>query len=232
MSRPLRITMPNLPFHILNRGNARQNVFRDDEDFEYYLKLIKRYKKEFQFKLFHFVLMPNHVHFQMEPIIEGSISKIMQRLTLAHTWYFNKKYHSAGHVWQGRFKSSLIDKENYFLHCGMYIELNPARAGLVKNPEDWRFSSYNFYAFGKTDSAIKDILDCDPFYLELDSDDFGRQKNYRDMFREAIMQRDFLDEIRKKLDRGVLGGESFLQKVKEDYKIALPRARGRPREEE
>ena len=85
MGRALRITVPNLPFHILNRGNNRQLVFREKEDFSYYLGLLKRYKKEFAFRLYHFILMPNHTHFQMEPTIEGSLSKIMQRLTLAHT---------------------------------------------------------------------------------------------------------------------------------------------------
>ena len=231
MGRPLRITGPNLPFHILNRGNARQEVFRDKKDFEYYLKLIKRYKKEFQFKLFHFVLMSNHVHFQMEPTIDGSISKIMQRLTLAHTWYFNKKYHSVGHVWQGRFKSALIDKENYFLHCGLYIELNPVRAGLVKRPEDWAFSSYNFYAQGRTEPVIKEILDSDPFYLELGDSVGERQKNYREGV-EAAMKENSLKIIRRKLDEGVFGGDDFVRKMKEKYKIGSLQNRGRPRKEE
>lgn len=118
MARPLRITIPNLPFHILNRGNNRQIIFREEEDYLYFLKLIKRYKKELKFKLCHLCLMPNHIHFIIEPTVEGSLSKIMMRLTLAYSSYFNKKYEEVGHVWQGRYKSSLIDKENYFIWCG------------------------------------------------------------------------------------------------------------------
>lgn len=92
MPRPLRITAPNIFFHILNRGNNRQTVFRDEEDFIYFLQLLKRYKKELKFRLYHFCLMPNHIHFVIEPTIEGSFSKILLKLTLAYTRYFNKKY--------------------------------------------------------------------------------------------------------------------------------------------
>lgn len=228
MGRPLRIIVPNLPFHIINRGNARQAVFRDKEDFEYYLQLIKRYKKEFKFKLFHFVLMPNHVHFLMEPTTEGSVSKIMHRMTLAHKWYFNKKYYSVGHVWQGRFKSSLIDKEDYFLHCGLYIELNPVRAKLVKKAEDWKYSSYEFYAFGRYSPLIEDILDIDPFYFELGKDDNERQMNYRDNVQKVI-EESFLETIRADLDKGVFGDNKFVQEMKEKFKICSSQGRGRPK---
>ncbi|MBM3251019.1 MAG: hypothetical protein FJZ07_02180, partial [Candidatus Nealsonbacteria bacterium] len=99
MPRPLRITTPNIPFHILNRGNNRQEVFKDEEDFEFFLNLLKRYKKELFFKLYHFCLMPDHTHFVLEPTIEESLPKIMLKLTLSHTRYFNKKYRGVGHVW-------------------------------------------------------------------------------------------------------------------------------------
>ena len=231
MGRPLRITVPNLPFHVLNRGNNRQLVFREKEDFSYYLRLLKRYKKEFAFRLYHFILMPNHTHFLMEPTIEGSLSKIMQRLTLAHTWYFNKKYDCVGHAWQGRFKSSLIDKENYFLWCGLYIELNAVRAGLVRKPEDWSFSSYNFYAYGKKDPLINKILDVDPYYLELGANPQERQERYRRNMEEVIKE-EFLRNIRKRLDEGVFGRPDFIQEMKETFKIRSLRLKGRPRKEE
>ncbi len=230
MGRPLRIAVPNIPFHILNRGNNRQVVFRDEKDFEYYLQLIKRYKKEFKFKLFHFVLMPNHVHFLIEPTIQDSISKIMQRLTLAHTWYFNKQYNSVGHVWQGRFKSSLIDKEDYFLHCGLYIELNPVRAKMVENPEKWHWSSYNFYAYGESDPLIKEIVDEDPYYLETDPNLKARQESYRQNV-EKVMKEEFLKNIRTKLDAGIFGESDFGQKMIEKFGIRSPRGKGRPKKE-
>jgi len=230
MGRPLRVTIPNVYFHVLNRGNNRQLVFREDEDFLYYLGLLKRYKKELAFKIYHFTLMPNHTHFQMEPTTEGSLSKIMQRLTLAHTWYFNKKYGYVGHAWQGRFKSSLIDKESYFWRCGLYIELNAFRAGLVQKPEDWPYSSYNFYAFGKENPLINEILDIDPYYLELGKDPQERQDKYRNLTKE-VMKEEFLKNIRGRLDEGVFGRSDFVQNMKEKFNISFFRKRGRPRKE-
>ena len=231
MGRPLRIITPNLPFHILNRGNNKQTVFRDKSDFIYYLELLKRYKKEFRFKLYHFSLMPNHIHLQMEPTEEGSLSKIMHRLTLAHTWYFNKKHRTVGHVWQGRFKSSLIDKDEYFLQCGFYIELNAKRAGLVEKSADWPWSSYGLYAFGKGESFVEEIVDIDPFYLELSDNPEKRQRIYRKMV-EGPMEEDFLKKIRKGLDEGVFGSSKFVEKVKKKFKIGSTKPRGRPRKRE
>jgi len=98
MPRPLRITVPNLLFHVLDRGNNRQIVFREERQEEDFLKLLKRYKKELKFRLYHFCLMPNHIHFVIEPTIAGSLPKIMIRLTLAYSSYFNKKYGGVGHV--------------------------------------------------------------------------------------------------------------------------------------
>ena len=231
MPRPLRITIPYLPFHILDRGNNRQIVFREDEDFVYFLKLLKRYKKEMKFKLYHLCLMSNHIHFLIEPTVEGSLPKIMMRLTLAYSSYFNKKYGGVGHVWQGRYKSSLIDKEDYFIWCGLYIELNPVRAKLVTQPEDWRWSSYNFYAFGEIDPLIENLIDVDPYYLQLGSSPGERQKRYRQNI-EGVMEERFLKDIREKLNEGVFGNLNFIKEMKEKFKIRSLRSRGRPRRAE
>ena len=219
MPRPLRITVPNLPFHILNRGNNRQIVFREEGDHIYFIKLLKRYKRELKFKLYHFCLMPNHIHFVMEPTIKGSFSKIMLRLTLAYTWYFNKKYGGGvGHVWQGRYKSSLLDKENYFIWCGLYSELNPVRAKLVERLKDWRWSSFLFYALRETDPLMEEMIDIDPYYFELGSNPQQRQKRYRENI-EAVMKEEFLKDIRKKLDEGVFGRPDFIREMKGKFKI-------------
>jgi len=228
MPRPLRIITPNIPFHILNRGNNRQTIFRDEEDFEYFISLLKRFKKELSFDFYHFCLMPNHTHFVLEPTIEGSLPKIMLKLTLAHTRYFNKKYRGVGHVWQGRYKSSLIDKENYFLWCGLYNELNPVRAGLVKHPKDWRWSSFNFYASKEIDPLINNLIDTDPYYLELSSDQERRRQIYLDNINK-IIEENHLKYIRNKLDFGVLGGPDFIREMKEKFKIRSFRKKGRPK---
>ena len=231
MPRPLRITVSNLPFHVLDRGNNRQIIFHDDEDFIYFLKLLKRYKKELKFKLYHFCLMSNHIHLMIEPTVEGSLPKIMMRLTLAYSSFFNKKYRGVGHVWQGRYKSSLVDKEDYFIWCGLYVELNPVRAGLVARPENWRWSSYNFHAFGKTDPLLEGLIDADPYYLKLGNTFQERQKKYREQMEGVVKEEAFLRNIRKKLDEGVFGKPSFIQEMKEKFKIKSLRPRGRPRKE-
>jgi len=231
MPRPLRITVSNLPFHVLDRGNNRQIIFHDDEDFIYFLKLLKRYKKELKFKLYHFCLMSNHIHLMIEPTVEGSLPKIMMRLTLAYSSFFNKKYRGVGHVWQGRYKSSLVDKEDYFIWCGLYVELNPVRAGLVARPENWRWSSYNFHAFGKTDPLLEGLIDADPYYLKLGNTFQERQKKYREQMEGVVKEEAFLRNIRKKLDEGVFGKPSFIQEMKEKFKIKSLRPRGRPGKE-
>lgn len=227
MGRPLRINVPNIPFHVLSRGNNKQVVFCEPAEFDYYLKLIKKYKEEFKFKLYHFCLMPNHLHFQIEPTIEGSLSKFMQKITLAHTKFFHQKYGTVGHIWQGRYKSSLIDRDEYFLHCGFYIEQNPRRKGLVEKAEDWKWSSYKFYAFGEKDSLIAAIIDPDPFYLELSLNPEKRQKFYREMA-ERVMEDYFLKRIRSSLDHGVFGREEFFREMKDRFKDSFLRGRGRP----
>ena len=119
--------------------------------------------------------------------MEGSLPKIMLKFTLAHTRYFNKKYKGVGHVWQGRYKSSLIDKENYFVWCGLYNELNPVRARIAKHPKDWKYSNLNFYGNQETDSSINGLIDDDPYYLELNSDTERRRQIYLDNINKIIV---------------------------------------------
>lgn len=228
MPRPLRITVPNLPFHVVDRGNNRQTVFREKEDFVYFLKLLKRYKKELKFKLYHFCLMPNHIHFVIEPTIEGSLPKIMMRLTLAYSSYFNRKYGGVGHVWQGRYKSSLVDREEYFIWCGLYVELNPVRAKLVEKPEDWRWSSFCFYVFGEIDPLMEGLIDVDPYYFQLGNNSKERQKIYYENM-EGVIKEDFLKNIRTQLNEGIFGKPDFIQKMKEKFKVKSLKPRGRPK---
>jgi len=227
MARPLRITAPDLVFHVIDRGNNRQLVFREDSDFEYFLKLLKKYKKKLKLKLYHYCLMSNHIHLMVEPTVEGSVSKFMMRLTLAYSVYFNKKYEGVGHVWQGRYKSSLIDKENYFIRCGLYVELNPVRAKLVLRPEKWLWSSYNFYASGKIDCLTDGLIDIEPYFLEMGDNFEDRRKRYKENI-EGIMEEGFLRNIRRNLDEGIYGHDEFVREMKKKFKIKSLRNRGRP----
>jgi len=155
----------------------------------------------------------------------------MMRLTLAYSSYFNKKHGRVGHVWQGRYKSSLLDKEGYFIWCGLYVELNPVRAKLVEKPQDWRWSSYNFYAFGKGGPLIEELIDTDPYYFQLADNPEERQERYRKNI-EGVMKEDFLRNIRQQLDEGVFGKQNFVQEMKEKFQIRSLKSRGRPKRAE
>ena len=144
MARKPRIQYSGAFYHIIVRGNQRQNIFLEDADRLEYLERLKRYKKKCGFVLYAFVLMSNHVHLLLETP-KDPIARIMQMLNFTYTQYFNKKYNKVGHLFQGRYKSYLCDKDNYLLGLVRYIHKNPVRAGLVENPDEYSWSSQGDY---------------------------------------------------------------------------------------
>lgn len=154
MPRGARIISKNAYYHILNRGNQKQSIFLEKTDFEKYLQLLRHYKRRYAFKLFGYCLMPNHIHLVVEPKQSSDLSKFMQGLTQTYTVWFNKKYQKVGRLWQGRFKSMVIQKNNYFIECVFYIEANPVRAMIVSSPGEYHWSSYNDRIFGKKNGLL------------------------------------------------------------------------------
>lgn len=142
MARKPRIEIPGAFYHVIARGNNKQKIFVDDEDYKNFLKRLKLYKKRFEFVIYAYALMPNHIHLLIETG-EIPLSKIMQALLFTHTQKFNRKYKKVGHLFQGRYKAILCQKETYLLELIRYICLNPVRAHLVKRPIDWRWCSFN-----------------------------------------------------------------------------------------
>lgn len=142
MSRGARLTLDNASYHIMARGNQKQLTFIEEADFLKYLELLKHYKKKYKFKLYGYCLMPNHIHL-IADIEKGSdLAKIMQGLNQTYTIWFNEKYKKVGHLWQGRYKSMLIQKNKYMLECIEYVEFNPIRANISKSPFEYRWSSW------------------------------------------------------------------------------------------
>jgi putative transposase len=144
MPRAARITVENACYHIITRGNQKQCVFAERQDYEMYLSVIHKYKKRYKFKLFAFCLMPNHVHLIIEVKDPIKLNKIMRGINLSYTLYFNTKYQKVGHLWQDRFKSKVIEKDSYLLECINYIEVNPIRASLISQICEYPWSSHNF----------------------------------------------------------------------------------------
>src|SRR3990167_2466223 len=175
MPRSPRLLLLQSYYHIMTRGNNCNVVFRQDDDYWYFLDLLRKYKKLHPFDLYHYSLMPNHTHMQVRTKNAPDFATFMKKLNLAYFYHYKQKYDLVGHFWQDRYKSQPIGKDSYFIQCGKYIELNSSRASLVKKPEDYPFSSYRYYAYGKPNNLItKDI-----FYDDLGKTKEKREKNYR-----------------------------------------------------
>ena len=141
MPRAARVTMENACYHIITRGNQKQTVFAETADYKKYLCLLAKYRQRYRFKLYCFCLMINHVHMLMQVKDPAKLNKLMSGINLTYAQYFNDKYGRVGHVWQDRFKSRIIQNDAYLLDCITYIEANPVRAALVKNPGQYPWSS-------------------------------------------------------------------------------------------
>lgn len=183
MPRPPRLLLSHSYYHIMTRGNNRHFVFKDDEDFEYYLDLIQRFKTEHPFDLFHYCLMNNHVHMLIKTNKASDFSTFMKRLNLAYFYHYRNRYGWSGHFWQDRFKSQPVGKDSCFIQCGKYIELNPVRANITKDPAKYMYSSYNFYAYGEESGLLTKNI----FYDDLGSEVDIRQKTYRDLIINEVI---------------------------------------------
>ena len=163
-------------YHVVARGNNRQVLFHEPSDYESYAALILKMKGDYDFELYHYCLMSNHVHLLFHCGEAGILSKIMQRINLAYAKKFRKKRRYVGHVFQDRFKSFPIERDSYLLECGRYIERNPLRAGIVHSPADYPWSSARFYLKG----LDHPLVTRNPLYEELGVDERERQEKYRD----------------------------------------------------
>src|SRR3989344_9264331 len=215
MPRTARVAPSEHVYHVLTRGNNRQGVFEDKEDFRKYLDLLLRYKEKYQFKIYHYVLMTNHVHLVIEPSESGgSLSEIMKGINLAYAQHFKRRYNHTGHFWQDRYKSIIISKDEYLLACGSYVELNPVRAKIAADPKDYTWSSYRVYAYGKRDM----LVDEHPVYLQLSEDEVERKRKYREFVRGMNKGKEAMKgEMDKRI---VYGSESFVQEMSAVYKIS------------
>ncbi len=153
MARKPRIDCPEVLYHVLARGNQRQAIFRDEGDYRAYLERLLHYQQRYRFYLYAYVLMPNHVHLLMERQAVP-LAKIVQGLHQSYTLYFNRRYRTVGHLFQGRYKAFVCDKEAYLLELVRYIHLNPVRARLVQDPRAYPWSSHRLYLNGHSGDAV------------------------------------------------------------------------------
>jgi putative transposase len=214
-----------LPYHIVQRGNNREACFIEPENYQFYLALWKDCAKRYGVKVHAYCLMTIHIHFLVTPEHTDSISRAMSVIGSRYAYYFNKTYKRTGTAWEGRHKSSLIQSDKYFLTCCRYIELNPVVAGMVRKPEEYKWSSYMANAWGgKTDLVPHDE------YLKLGADIETRCYAYRELFKYQLSERDIhMIECASNYCYPV-GDDRFCQQIEKQYGIKLGQAAsGRPK---
>ena len=209
MARQPRFVIPGQPQHVIQRGNNREVVFVADEDYQFYLEKLKDACDKYQCDTHAYVLMSNHVHLLITPHTKNGISKVMQTLGRYYVQYFNYQYRRTGTLWEGRYKATLLDSEQYLLTCSRYIELNPVRAGMVKSPEAYPWSSYQANALGKEDKLLVPHV----VYQALGKGKAECCNNYRALFKYCI-DKNQLNEIRNATNKSwVLGNDKFRAQI-------------------
>jgi putative transposase len=225
MPRRPRIKLAGIPQHIVQRGINREPCFFADEDYHRYLHWLDEAAVDWHCAIHAYVLMTNHVHLLLTPERPDGPAKLMQSLGRRYVPYINRFYRRSGTLWEGRFKSSVIQTEEYFLLCQRYIELNPVRAGMVTDPAHYRWSSYRHNGLGQEDCRLTPH----PIYEALGPDQSSRGEAYRMLFRSELGN-DAISDIRLALSQGQpLGSEKFRDAVSAATGIRRTRARrGRP----
>jgi len=226
MARLNRVSPVGVPQHIIQRGTNRQAIFAGESNMRAYLGWLKEYSVKYEVEIHAWVLMTNHIHILCTPQIEKATSLMMQSIGRMYVRYFNHTYQRTGTLWEGRFKSCLVQSEQYLLSLYRYIELNPVRADMVKDPSEYSWSSYNNNALG----IYTNLRTPHEEYLRLGKDDEERQEAYRDLFKVQI-GKELLKEIRESTNRGLaLGSSSFSRQIEELTSCRVTKKKmGRPK---
>jgi putative transposase len=225
MPRRLRLRVSDCPLHIIQRGNNRAPCFFEDTDYLVYLQNLRTLSGEADCRIHAYVLMTNHVHLLLTPAAAEGPSNLMKNLGQRYVQYINRRYNRSGSLWEGRFRSSLVETERYFLTCQRYIELNPVRAGMVRTPEEYKWSSHAANGLGVPDS----IVSPHPEYLRLGSSEEDRLRAYRELVADGLSHQT-LDHVRAAANGGyAFGSPDFEQTLSAKLgRSAGRRAIGRP----
>ena len=217
MARLPRLTLPGFTHHVIQRGNNRQAIFASSADYQMLLDLLEENARKFDVAIHAYVLMSNHFHLLLTPQTPDGLPRMMQALGRRYVRYFNDSQQRSGTLWEGRYKSALIQSERYLLACMAYIDLNPLRAGLVAAPGDYPWSSYGHY----TGLRIDKLITPHALMWELGNTPFAREAAYADLVQAginpaqqaalmdsalrgwALGEPDFVADLQKRTDRRV-----------------------------
>ncbi len=226
MARLPRLTVPGYPHHVIQRGNNRQPIFLSDADRQRMLELIEEQARELEVAVHAYVLMDNHVHLLLTPGAEDSLSRLMQAVGRRYVRYFNDRHGRSGTLWEGRYRSTLIEPERYLLPCMAYLDLNPVRAGLVAQARDYPWSSHAHYAGLRVDRMVTPH----PLYWALGNTPFAREAAYAQQVQEGVpapLQQAITDAV---LQGWALGSADFVAQLQKKTPRRLSKSQpGRPR---
>jgi REP-associated tyrosine transposase len=209
MARMARLYVPGCSHHVIQRGNNRCPCFRDQSDYVSYLEYLKEASIEHEVAIHAYVLMTNHVHLLLTPCSAQSCGKMMQSMGRRYVRRFNDRYRRTGTLWEGRYKSTLVDSDNYFFTVSRYIELNPVRAEMVSSPAQYRWSSYRSNAQGYPCG----LLAPHELYQRLGKTTEARQRQYSKFFEEELSA-EILEDLRYATNRSwAFGSEEFLARI-------------------
>ncbi|WP_020405102.1 REP-associated tyrosine transposase [Hahella ganghwensis] len=182
MARKPRVHTAGITQHIVQRGHNRERCFFNEQCYRFYLRVAREMAEQEACEVHAYVLMTNHVHLLVTPQKNGALSRMMKRINERYGRFVNYEFGRTGSVWEGRFKASVIDTEKYLLTCYRYIEMNPVRAGLVKRPSEYLWSSARWHGWGEKDELVVDHS----LYIALGRSPEERQRAYRALFAEDL----------------------------------------------
>lgn len=225
MARLPRLSVPGYPHHVIQRGNNRQAIFLDQADRQQMLDLLELQARQDDVAIHAYVLMDNHLHLLVTPHTADGLSHMMQAVGRRYVRSFNDRHGRSGTLWEGRYKSTLVETERYLLACMCYIDLNPVRAGLVGQARDYAWSSHGHYAGLRSDRLISPH----PLYWQLGNTPFAREAAYARLVQEGLsvaQQQELTDSV---LKGWALGSPAFIAELQKKTDRRLSKARaGRP----
>ena len=225
MARRLRLFIPNVPCHIIQRGNNRTEIFLKAEDCRFFLGVLQEARLKHQCQLYSYCLMPNHFHLIINPQQTGNISLFMKLIGGKYARYFNKRYGRTGTLWENRFRSFLIFGEHYFIRCLRYVETNPVRAGLVKIPDSYQWSSYNYRVLGTGGQ----LIDLDPWFSSLGTTAAEYRLMYTKFIRESIEENELCQLRKITQNGGIFADQHYKEYINKNYQRGIIRRPGRPK---
>jgi putative transposase len=226
MARLPRLTVPGYPHHIIQRGNNRQAIFADRADHELLLSLLDENARKQHVAIHAYVLMSNHFHLLATPGTAEGIPQMMQGVGRSYVRYYNQRHARTGTLWEGRYRSTLIQAERYLLACMVYIDLNPVRAGMVADPAEYPWSSHAHYIGRRGDRLVTPHA----LYWELGNTPFARDQAYAELVRAGLSRQQEQALTDSALRGWALGEADYVAELqRRTQRRVAPAQAGRPR---